>query len=56
MDWWHLPTLDPPKGPQRGVVTACGENLGESELDWDRDETVIGNRCPACQGVALRSG
>jgi hypothetical protein len=41
-----------------GALRPCGVgiNLGESELDWDRDETVIGNRCPACQGRALRSG
>jgi hypothetical protein len=53
---WHLPTLDAPKGPQEGALMARGENLGESELDWDRDESVIGNRRPSCQGHALRAG
>ena len=53
LDYWHLPTLERPKGPQRGVVAACGENLGESELEWNRDESVIGNRCASCQGMAL---
>jgi len=54
LDLWHLPTYDKPKPPQRGVMAACEENLGESELEWDH-EPVIGDRCPACQGIAIAS-
>jgi hypothetical protein len=40
----------------RGILTAaCGENLGDEESMLERveDESVVGNRCPACHGIAL---
>jgi hypothetical protein len=38
-------------------MAACGENLGDEErmLEPVEDESVIGNRCPACQAIALAS-
>lgn len=52
---WHL--LGEPRQNVRGlIVTACGTSLGDdwSKLEGDDDETVVGNRCAACQGIALR--
>jgi hypothetical protein len=48
---WHL--LGRPCQMGAGViVAACGLSLGEdpSKLDRIEDESVIGNRCAACQG------
>jgi len=37
------------------LVAACGENLGDEEAMIERveGESVIGNRCHACQAIAL---
>jgi hypothetical protein len=47
---------DPEQNTRGGVVAACGTSLGD---DWDKlermdYESAAGNRCVACQGVALR--
>ena len=56
---WHLLAKESQVGAvNRGLfVAACGENLGDEEGMLERmdDESVIGNRCPACQGIALQS-
>jgi hypothetical protein len=52
---WHL--LGEPRQTGAGViVAACGLSLGEewSRLERIEDECVVGNRCAACQGIALR--
>lgn len=52
---WHL--LGEPRQNSRGlVVAACGLSLGDdwSKLERDDDETIVGGRCAACQGVASR--
>jgi hypothetical protein len=38
------------------LIAACGENLVDEERMVERieDEAVVGNRCPSCQGMALR--
>ncbi len=49
--------LGEPRQNARGVVVAgCGLSLGDDEahLELDPDETTIGHRCAACQGMALR--
>ena len=51
---WHL--LGEPRQNVRGLVlTAYGTNLGDdwSKLEQDEDQSVVGNRCAACQGIAL---
>jgi hypothetical protein len=53
---WHLLGAASRGAVNRGqLVAACGENLGDEESMLERvdDESVIGNRCPACQGIAL---
>ncbi len=52
---WHL--LGDPRQTNAGrVIAACGTNLGDdwSKLERDDDETIVGNRCAACQGISLR--
>lgn len=51
---WHLLAVGRPAGRSVGVLAACGENLGESDPERVDDESVVGNRCAACQGLALR--
>ena len=54
---WHL--LGEPRQTLAGlIVAACGLSLGEdwSNLERDDDETIVGNRCAACQGIVLRFG
>jgi hypothetical protein len=53
---WHLMGAASTGAVNRGILTAaCGENLGDEEAMLERveDESVVGNRCPACQGIAL---
>ena len=53
---WHLLGAPSTGAVNRGLLTAaCGENLGDEERAIERveDESVVGNRCPACQGIAL---
>jgi hypothetical protein len=55
---WHL--LDQPEARVgdmgRGVIlAACGLSLGHELASLQRDDgSVIGNRCPSCQGISLR--
>ncbi len=52
---WHL--LGEPRQNIRGiVVAACGLSLGDdwTKLERMEGESVVGNRCAACQGIALR--
>ncbi len=52
---WHL--LGDPRQTNAGlVIAACGTNLGDdwSKLERVEDESVVGNRCAVCQGIALR--
>jgi hypothetical protein len=52
---WHL--LPQRWQTPRGMVLArCGLSLGTdpAELERDDQETSIGNRCVACQGIVLR--
>ena len=51
---WHLLAVGRPAGRSVGVLAACGENLGESELEQIDNESAVGNRCAACQGAGLR--
>ena len=55
---WHLLADQQQVGAvNRGLfIAACGENLGDEEgmLERMEDEAVIGNRCAACKGIALR--
>jgi hypothetical protein len=67
MDWarrhgqlfaqWHLLELAPQAGAiNRGMfVAACGESLGDEEFMLERGEVepAVGDRCSACQGIAL---
>lgn len=53
---WHLLGAASAGAVNRGLLmAACGENLGDEESMLERveDESVVGNRCPACQGIAL---
>ena len=54
---WHLLGQASTGAINRGqFVAECGENLGDDEAMLERvdDESVIGNRCAACQDVVLR--
>jgi hypothetical protein len=53
---WHLNVQPVTKaGMFVAYVAACGFSLGQDleELEQVQDESVTGNRCPACQGAAL---
>jgi hypothetical protein len=53
---WHLLGAATTGAVNRGILTAaCGENLGDDEAMLERveDTSVVGNRCAACQGIAL---
>ncbi len=53
---WQLLGAPSTGAVNRGILTAAGgENLGDEESMLERveDDSVIGNRCPACQGIAL---
>jgi hypothetical protein len=53
---WHLLGPASAGAVNRGILTAeCGENLGDEERMLERvdEESVIGSRCSAWQGVAL---
>ncbi len=55
---WHLLGDASTGAINRGqLVAACGENLGDQESMVERvdDESVVGNRCSACQDIALSS-
>jgi hypothetical protein len=54
---WHLLELAPQAGAvNQGIfVAACGESLGDEEFMLERinEASAVGNRCSACQGIAL---
>lgn len=53
---WHLLGAASTGAINKGFLTAaCGENLGDEERAVERveDESVVGNRCAACQAIAL---
>lgn len=53
---WH--TIPPGAKSPRGVVlAACGTSLGDDADNLEHhDETLLGGRCAACQGIVLRCG
>lgn len=56
---WHLLGAPSTGAVNRGYFTAaCGETLGDEEraIEQVEDESVVGSRCAACQGIALRDG
>jgi hypothetical protein len=53
---WHVLGAAASGAVNRGqLIAECGENLGDEEGMLERvdEESVIGNRCAACQGIAL---
>ena len=53
---WHLLGAASTGAINRGNLTAaCGENLGDEEAMLERvdDDAMVGDRCPACQAIAL---
>jgi hypothetical protein len=56
---WHLLGAASTGAVNMGqLIAACGENLGDEETMLERveDKSVIGNRCHACQAIALSHG
>jgi hypothetical protein len=54
-DQWHLVAVRELEeaGAERGfILAACGLNLG-SDLEEVDGDSIVGNRCPVCQGIAL---